>query len=114
LENPKIFLDLGDLSHVGEVWLNDEPLGITWAKPYRLDITGVLKPGPNTLVVEIANTWSNRITGDAITGEKYTSTHVPSTNVPGIGRIRIPWVEVPLIESGLFGPVTIKTLKPVS
>jgi len=114
LVNPKIILDLGDLSHVGEVWLNDQPLGITWAKPYRFDITEVLKPGENTLIIEIANTWSNRITGDALTGEKYTSTHHTGTIVPGTYRISLPWAEVPLIESGLFGPVTITTIKPVN
>ncbi|MFW5835367.1 MAG: glycosyl hydrolase [bacterium] len=112
LENPKVFLDLGDLSHVGEVWLNDKPLGITWAKPYRFDITEELKPGENTLIIEIANTWSNRITGDALTGEKYTSTHHAGTIVPDTYGIRLPWAEVPLIESGLFGPVTITTIKP--
>lgn len=109
----KVYLDLGDLSHVGEVWLNDQPLGITWAKPYRFDITDLLKPGDNTLVVEIANTWSNRIVGDAVTGEKYTSTNIPSTNVYGLNHMRIPWKDVPLLESGLFGPVKIVTLKPV-
>jgi len=114
LAAPKIYLDLGDLSHVGEVWLNDQPLGITWAKPYRFDITEVIKPGENKLVVEIANTWSNRLTGDALTGEKYTRTNITSTDVEKGYFIRVPWAEVPLIESGLFGPVTITTIQPVN
>jgi len=107
LVNPKIYLDLGDLSHVGEVWLNEIPLGITWAKPYRFDITEILKPGANKLVVEVANTWSNRLVGDAITGQKYTNTNITSTIVEKGFFIRSPWSEVPLIESGLFGPVTL-------
>jgi hypothetical protein len=114
LEGAKIYLDLGDLSHVGEVWLNDQPLGITWAKPYRFDITDILKPGNNTLVVEVANTWSNRIVGDAVKGEKYTSTNITNTIVDGMPLIRLGWEDVPLIESGLLGPVTIKTIMPVS
>jgi hypothetical protein len=108
----KIYLDLGDLSHVAEVWLNDEPLGITWSKPYRFDVTDHLIPGINTLEVEVANTWSNRITGDAITGEKFTQTHIDATNIKGIGHTRVPWKEVPLIPSGLFGPVTLNTILP--
>jgi hypothetical protein len=114
LEEPRIYLDLGDLSHIGEVWLNDEPLGITWTKPYRFDITDELKPGRNKLVIEIANTWSNRLTGDALTGEDYTSTNINSTDVEKGYFIDGPWSEVPLVESGLFGPVRILTVKPVN
>jgi hypothetical protein len=113
LEKKKIYLDLGDLSHVGEVWLNDQRLGITWARPSRFDITGILRPGENTLVVEVANTWSNRLVGDAVTGSKYTRTHITATNVYGLNHQRIQWKEVPLIKSGLLGPVNIITLKPV-
>lgn len=110
----KIYLDLGDLSSVGEVWLNDSPLGITWTKPHRFDVTGILKPGENRLKIEIANTWSNRIVGDAVTGEKYTKTNIINTNVKGLYGTYFPWSKVPLIESGLFGPVIITTVKPVS
>ncbi|WP_162417831.1 glycosyl hydrolase [Cyclobacterium roseum] len=111
--NAKIYLDLGDLSHVAEVWLNDECLGITWAKPYRFDVSDLLRPGINTLRIEVANTWSNRITGDAITGETYTQTHIEETNIKGISHIRVPWEEAPLIPSGLFGPVALRTVVPV-
>jgi hypothetical protein len=113
LEGAKIYLDLGDLSHVGEVWLNDQSLGIAWAKPYRFDISDILRPGNNTLVIEVANTWSNRIVGDAVKDEKYTSTNITNTIVHGMPHVRLGWKDVPLIESGLFGPVTIKTMIPV-
>ncbi len=113
LKDAKIFLDLGDLSHVAEVWLNDKSLGIAWAKPYRFDITDELKPGQNTLVVEVANTWSNRLVGDAITGKKFTSTNKTNSIVPGLNALWLPWKEVPLIRSGLFGPVEIVTVQPV-
>jgi hypothetical protein len=105
-KDQRIFLDMGDLSKVGEVWLNDKPLGITWAKPYRFDVTDILKTGDNTVRIEVANNWSNRLTGDAITGQKYTN-----TNLTMLGRL--PWAEVPLLESGLLGPVTIQTLNVV-
>lgn len=113
LKRKKLYLDLGDLSHVAEVWLNDKPLGISWAKPYRFDVTDHLKPGDNTLVVEIANTWSNRLVGDAVTGGKFTRTNITNTNVYGLNHTRVHWKEVPLIKSGLFGPVRIYTLKPI-
>lgn len=110
----RTYLDLGDLSHVGEVWLNDQPLGITWAKPHRFDVTDILKPGENKLVVEIANTWNNRLVGDAVTtGKDFTSTNITNTVVFGLGHARVSWKDVPLIRSGLFGPVRILTLKPL-
>lgn len=110
----KIYLDLGDLSNVGEVWLNDLPLGITWAKPFRYDITGILRPGENKLKIEIASTWSNRIVGDAVRGEKYTKTNITDTNIKGLYGTYIPWKEVPLLKSGLLGPVKIITIKPIN
>lgn len=113
-DNQKIYLDLGDLSKVGEVWLNGEHVGITWSKPYKFDVTNILKPGENHLVVEVANTWSNRLTGDAITGEDFTNTNIMSTIIPVEGLLpgdqtRIPWTDVPLIESGLLGPVKLES-----
>lgn len=102
----RIYLDLGDLEKVGEVWLNDERLGITWAKPHQFDITDVLKAGENTLKIEISNTWSNRLTGDAITGEKFTHTNITLQQ-------KLPWAQVPLLKSGLLGPVIIQVRKPV-
>jgi hypothetical protein len=107
-KDEKIYLDLGDLAKVGDVWLNGKHLGITWVKPYRFDVTDVIKNGENSLVVEIANVWSNRLTGDANTGEKFTSTNIRS-NIERASS----WKDVPLVKSGLFGPVTIQTVKLV-
>ncbi|MFW5835450.1 MAG: hypothetical protein ACOCU3_00700 [bacterium] len=39
------------------------------------------------MIIEIANTWSDRITGDALTGEKYTSTHHPGSTEYAMGTI---------------------------
>ncbi len=118
IEGSKIFLDLGDLSKVADVWLNDQHLGISWTKPYRFDITGFLKQGDNSIRVEVGNTWSNRITGDALTGEKYTNTNMKTTIIPAPtmetgDQTRYPWAQVPLIKSGLLGPVTIQLTTPI-
>ncbi|MEO6647540.1 MAG: glycosyl hydrolase [Chitinophagaceae bacterium] len=98
----RVYLDLGDLSKVGEAWLNGHSLGITWAMPFRFDITGLIKNGENTLRIEIANVWANRIVGDAITGEKFTSTNLPGS------AAGVSWAQTPLVRSGLLGPVTIQ------
>lgn len=109
----RVYLDLGELSHVGEVWLNGHSLGIVWAKPYRVEVTQFLVPGLNKLVVEVANTWSNRIVGDALTGQKFTQTHIPNTIIKGVNRTRVAWKDVPLIPSGLIGPVKLISLQPI-
>ena len=118
MKGRKIYLDLGEVSKVGEVWLNGERLGVTWAKPHRFDVTTILHSGENTLTVEVANTWSNRLTGDALTGKKYTNTNIHSTMIPAPtiqtgDQTRYPWAKVPLIQSGLLGPVLLKTIKPI-
>jgi hypothetical protein len=110
MNDKRIFLDLGSVSQVAEVWLNNKLLGTTWTKPNRFDVTGIIIHGENYLSIKIANSWCNRIIGDAITGEKYTNTNITHTTVPVTGRTNVPWSEVPLVESGLLGPVTIETV----
>lgn len=117
-KNEKMHLDLGEIGKVAEVWLNGESLGITWAKPYRFDVTDKLKTGMNNLKIEVANVWSNRLKGDALTGEKFTNTNIRNTIIPAPtfhagDQTRYPWAEVPLIKSGLMGPVTIETTRMV-
>jgi hypothetical protein len=103
-EERQLFLDLGQLSVVGEVVLNGEDLGIVWKPPYRLDISQAARPGLNRLQVVVANTWSNRLVGDALDpeGRRYCR-----TNISGSGTPFQAWKDVPLRESGLLGPVRL-------
>lgn len=100
------YLDLGSVAKVAEVWLNDEPLGITWTMPYLYNVTGKLKPGENKLRVEVVNTWSNRIVGDLGSKKPFTQ-----TNLVQRASRELLWNEMHLIPSGLLGPVTIQTIK---
>ncbi len=106
-KDERVYLDLGELAEVGEVWINGKSAGITWSRPHRFDITDAVKAGTNQLKVEVANTWSNRLTGDALTGQKFTNTNIVKAN-----KNLAPWGEVPLKKSGLLGPVRILTVKP--
>jgi len=108
-----LYLDLGEISKIGEVWLNGKYLGVTWAKPHRFDVTNIITPGNNTLEVKVGNTWSNRLTGDALTGQNHTFTNITETVVPGLNKTRVKWKDVPLLESGLIGPVKLMTLIPI-
>lgn len=61
---PSLFLDLGQVEVAAEVKLNGKDLGTLWKKPFRIDVTGHLKPGDNELEVRVVNLWCNRLIGD--------------------------------------------------
>jgi hypothetical protein len=111
MNDKKIFLDLGSVSQVAEVWLNNKLLGTTWTKPHRFDVTGVIIHGENVLSIKVANSWCNRIIGDALTGDRFTNTNIRRTTPPGLDGTTVPWADIPLIESGLLGPVTVETMQ---
>ncbi|MEB2777914.1 glycosyl hydrolase [Algoriphagus sp. D3-2-R+10] len=90
-------LDLGEVKVMAEVWLNGKKQGVVWKTPFRLDITEGLLSGENQLEVKIANSWVNRLIGDAQPGaEKTTFTTMPFYQANS-----------PLVKSGLMGPVKI-------
>lgn len=57
-------LDLGTVSIVAEVIINNENAGVSWMPPHHLSIGAYLKPGENILEIKITNQWSNRLIGD--------------------------------------------------
>ncbi len=97
LARRRVFLDLGDVRVIARAAVNGKPAGGCWTPPFRVEVTGLLKPGANLLEIEVASTWSNRLTGDAnAAGRKYTNTN-------------IPWKkDTPLLPSGLMGPVRLE------
>lgn len=99
----RLILDLGEVREVADVWLNDQPLGIVWKPPFRVDIGKAVRPGRNTLKIEITNLWRNRLIGDANLPQERRKTN---TNV-GIAK------DAPLLKSGLIGPVRVIAGKSV-
>jgi hypothetical protein len=94
----QLWLDLGDVKNLAEVSVNGEPLGIVWKPPFRVDVTGALKPGANTMEIKVTNLWVNRLIGDQqpdVT-KKYTYT-----------AQQFYRADSPLLPSGLLGPVKI-------
>lgn len=57
-------LDLGAVHVMARLRLNGEPLGLLWKAPYRVVATPSLRPGENTLEIEVINRWANRLVGD--------------------------------------------------
>ncbi|KKL25053.1 hypothetical protein LCGC14_2409170 [marine sediment metagenome] len=110
----KIYLDLGTIHDIARVRLNGKDLGVVWCAPWRVDITDAVKTTSNTLEIEIANRWPNRLLGDSLEpdkdvrtvkwesgfleGKEYKTGRYTFTTAKGYGK---------LLPSGLIGPVQI-------
>ncbi len=97
-KSPQLWLELGDVKNIAEVKVNGKSLGIVWEKPFRVNITGALKAGVNSIEISVTNLWVNRLIGDAQPGvtNKITFTTMPFYQAGS-----------PLLPSGLLGPVQI-------
>ncbi|WP_394772510.1 glycosyl hydrolase [Mucilaginibacter sp.] len=101
-KNKRLFLDLGAVRNVAVVRLNGKKLGVLWCAPWRVEITGAVKPTGNLLEVDVINLWANRVIGDLnLPKEKrFTKTH-------DAFRFDMLRGSTPLLESGLLGPVKV-------
>jgi hypothetical protein len=98
-EKTRILLDLGTVNVMARVRVNGADCGVTWTAPWRVDISDAVKAGANTLEIEVANLWPNRMIGDAtFPDQKFTQT-----------TYRPYKAGDPLMPSGLLGPVRIMT-----
>ena len=60
-----LVLDLGKVRNLAVVVrVNGKSLGVLWKPPFRVDVTAAVRPGANTLEVEVTNLWPNRLIGD--------------------------------------------------
>ena len=96
-----IWLDLGKVDNLAEVYINGINCGTAWIYPYRVNISKALKNGKNQIEVKVTNTWANRLIGDH--------------NLPQDKQIT--WTNAayrldgkPLLPAGLLGPVQIVKL----
>ena len=114
-------LDLGRVKNLAEVRLNGRDLGVLWKAPFQLDVTGLVKPGPNTLSIRVTNLWANRLIGDAQLPKRWNGGATRSRRGrkwlvegqprPKSGRITFTtWrcyrKDLPLLQFGLIGPVS--------
>jgi hypothetical protein len=92
-----LWLDLGQVGDVAEVWINGTYAGTSWFAPDRVDISRAVQAGSNQVEVRVANLWVNRLIGDVQPGaERVTFTATP-TYLP----------DAPLRPAGLIGPVRL-------
>jgi hypothetical protein len=120
--NRRIYLDLGEVAVMARVVLNNHDMGILWKPPFKLDATRVLKPGRNSLLIQVTNLWINRMIGDQQLPEDCD--RAPAGNLlkwpqwlldgkpSPTGRFTFTTWQLwskddTLAESGLIGPVTL-------
>lgn len=93
----RIELDLGEVSELARVRINDRDLGVLWNAPFRRDVTDALRTGENRIEIVVTNYWANRLIGDEQPGAtRYT-----------FAPIRPYTASSPLRRSGLSGSVRL-------
>jgi hypothetical protein len=94
----QLWLDLGDVKNLAEVFVNGTSLGIVWKKPFRIDVTNALKAGENKIEIKVTNLWVNRLIGDVQPNVTHKITY---TTMP------FYQADSKLLPSGLLGPVKV-------
>ena len=117
----RYYLDLGKVRNMARVKINGTDKGIVWTDPWQIDISAELNKDENIIEIEIANLWINRLIGDeeepwdGIRDGKWPEWLLNGTQRNSkrftFTTHRFYKKDDPLSESGLFGPVTIKTTK---
>jgi len=97
-KNTQLWLDLGDVKNLAEVFVNGKSLGIVWKKPFRVDVTNALKAGENKLEIRVTNLWVNRLIGDAQPNVTHKITYTTMPFYQANSKLQ---------PSGLLGPVKI-------
>ena len=105
-EDYVIELDLGEVAHVAEVYLNGRRLDALWGAPYAIDLSAAARVGTNYLTVEVANTWRNRLVGDARRGLGARGANTNITKGPNAWSV--PLAEYSVGPGGILGPVIVR------
>jgi hypothetical protein len=57
-------LDLGRVRDIAQIRVNGSQSVILWKEPFKTEVTGLLKARENTITIQVANRWINRLIGD--------------------------------------------------
>jgi hypothetical protein len=101
-------LDLGDVRETARVKINGQPAGTAWSVPYRLRVGELLRPGRNTLEIEVTNLAANRVRD--LDRRKVEWKIMREINFVNINYKPFDASGWELTPSGLLGPVTLVPL----
>lgn len=98
-------LSLGDVRESARVRINGKDVATLWAVPYRCYIGKYLRPGANTLEVEVTNLPANRIADMDRRGAEWRI--FKDINMAALGYKKGTYADWRPVPSGLLGPVRI-------
>ena len=85
------------------LYLNNQRVGSLWAPPYTMDVTGKLKPGENTVRIEVANLAINYMAGIKLPNYNYAGVTQKYGNRFQPQNLNL----VQPLPSGLLGPLRL-------
>ena len=95
----RVVLSFGSVREIARVKVNGRVAGGMWTAPYEVPVTDLLKEGENTLEVEVATSWVNRLVGDAALPAAQRQTWISTGGYKPTSALR---------PSGLIGPVFLR------
>lgn len=116
IENPASaedwMLSLGDVRESARIRINGREVATLWAVPYRCMIGQYLRPGKNTLEVEVTNLPANRIADMDRREVKWRI--FKDINIAALGYKKGDYAGWQPVPSGLLGPVVIVPMERIS
>jgi hypothetical protein len=136
INTKRYYLDLGEVEVIAEVFINKKSLGIFWTRPFLIDMTEAVQQGENAVEIKVTSLWPNRLIGDEQVKDPYKYSpggggsgfaslsggaivelpawYQQGKPKPNDGRVAFTtWKhyqkDSPLLQSGLVGPVLLKT-----
>ncbi|MDD2706642.1 MAG: glycosyl hydrolase [Verrucomicrobiae bacterium] len=98
-------LCLGKVNHACRVTVNGVEAGRLIWEPFCVDVGKFLRPGRNTLTIQVTNTFANALL-DPEVEKAWAQKKGPGWDVPYDAKTRV--FEKESLPSGLFGPVEIR------
>lgn len=123
-----VVLDLGRVKNFATVRLNGKELAVLWKEPFQVDVSKGIRPGKNRLEIKVTNLWPNRLIGDeqlppdaewnGVSLKGWPEWVAKGLPRPKTGRFTFTtWrfynKDSKLLESGLLGPVAIRSARKV-
>ena len=100
----RLILDLGEVKHFAEVWVNGKLAGVRIWPPYEVQIQEYVKPGKNVITVIVANLIANEMKWEVF-DESLTDFRARWGH--NLCLLRRP----DILDSGVLGPIKIIPLK---
>jgi hypothetical protein len=91
----------GPVREAAVVYVNGQRAGSVWCPPYKVEVTGLLKRGENTIRIQVANTAVNHMAGRALPDYRLLNLRYGTRFEPQ------DMDKIQPVDSGLLGPIRL-------